>query len=170
MGITIHFEGRLKSSASLPDVLEVARAFANKQNWPVVEILADTRSLARVRDEADWDFVGKTSGIEIQPHESAEALRLEFDSDGYVQEYIKTQFAPLEVHKSVVDLLRKLEPFFVSLDIVDESDYWETNDSLSLERSFDRFFKVVEEEKAANPRLNGPFRLDNGRIVDLLED
>ena len=170
MGITIHFEGGLRSVDSLSTLLQEARGFANEQGWPYIEIPNEMRELARVRDEANWDYVGLTSGIEIYPHESAEPLRLEFDSDGYIQEYIKTQFAPVETHLAVVNLLRKLEPFFSSLDVVDESDFWETNDIRSLRQSLGRFFEVVEDEKAKNPRLTGPFRLENGRIADLLED
>ncbi|CAN5124011.1 hypothetical protein BH20ACI2_BH20ACI2_24040 [soil metagenome] len=170
MGITIHFEGSLRSVDSLSMLLQEARAFANEQAWPYVEIPNEMRSLARVRDEADWDYAGLTSGFEISPHKNAEPLRLEFDYDGYIQEYIKTQFAPLEIHLSVVNLLRKLEPYFASLDVVDESDFWETNDIVLLRQSFDRFFEVVEDEKAKNPRLTGPYRLENGRIADFLED
>lgn len=170
MGITIHFEGGLRSVDSLSSVLQTALDFAKEQNWSYVEIPEEVRSLARVRDETDWDYVGPTSGIEIYPHESSEQLRLEFDSDGYIQEYIKTQFAPIEIHIAVIELLRKLEPAFVSLEVVDESEFWETNDSLMLEKAFVRFFEAVEEHKAKNPNVDGPYRLDNGRIADLLEN
>ncbi len=170
MGITIHFEGGLKNIDSLSTLLQEARVIANEQNWHFVEITKEMRLLERVRDEADWNYEGLTSGIEIYPHDNAEALRLEFDSDGYIQEYIKTQFAPIETHIAVVNLLGKIKPYFESLDVVDESDFWETSDEVSLRQAFDRFFEVFEAEKEGNSSLSGPYRLDNGRIVDLLED
>src|SRR5687768_10738168 len=100
MGITIHFEGQLQKD-QLPAVLHQAQQFADQNKWPYVEIPEEERSLSRVRDEGDWNYVGLTSGTEIFPDEDCEPLRLKFDTDGYIQEYVKTQFSPLTVHVSI---------------------------------------------------------------------
>ena len=170
MGITIHFEGGIRAESDLSEVVNRARRFATDSRWHYVDIPEEIRSLSRVRNEKDWDYFGLTSGIEIVPHEDCEPLRLEFDDENYIQEYTKTQFAPVSVHISIVDLLRQIEPYFVSLDVVDESDFWDTKDVAELEKSLSRFFEVVEDEKNKNPKLTGPYRLENGRIADLLEN
>src|SRR2546430_732516 len=87
MGVTIHFEGKLKDHASLEAVVRAADAFARARSWRVEPISEMEAHLARVRDEQDWDYAGPTSGIEILPHERCDPLRLEFDEDLYVQEY-----------------------------------------------------------------------------------
>ena len=84
MGITIHFEGRLKSVDDLPCVTQIATEFTKHNKWFYRAILEMERSLARVRDEDDWDYVGLTSGVELQPHADCEPLRLEFDENGYI--------------------------------------------------------------------------------------
>jgi hypothetical protein len=132
MGITIHFEGKLKRGQDLSAVLEHARLFAKNRVWTYVNVPEEVRSLLRVRNDEDWDYVGLTSGIEIYTDEACESLRLESDADGYIQEYVKTQFSPIEVYIAIIDLLKDLQQFFIDLEVVDESDYWETNDVHSL--------------------------------------
>jgi hypothetical protein len=169
MGITIHFEGRLRNVDDFPKLLEESRMYANSKGWPLTEIEPRVRKLDRVKNEEDWDFEGVTSGIEITPHPDAEPLRLEFDSDGFIQEYVKTQFAPIEVHIEIIELLRRISHLFETFEVVDESDFWHTHDTKELEQHFKRFFEVVEDEKRKNPKLSGPHRLNNNRIADLLE-
>ena len=84
MGITIHFEGRLKSVDDLPCVTQIATEFTKHNKWFYRAILEMERSLARVRDEDNWDYVGLTSGVELLPHADCEPLRLEFDENGYI--------------------------------------------------------------------------------------
>jgi hypothetical protein len=50
-------------------------------------------------------------------------LRLEFDGDVYVQEFIKTQFAGVQVHIEVLKLLKAVEPLFRQLKVEDEVKY-----------------------------------------------
>lgn len=169
MGITIHFEGQIRNG-ELPTVLEHVTQFADRCGWSYSPIPEKQRVLLRVRDDKDWNYVGLTSGVEAYPDENCEPLRLEFDENGYIQEYVKTQFSPVGVHISIVELLRELQRWFVKLEVVDESDFWETNEVSSLEAHFTRFFEVLEEEKARNPKLTGPYRMNDGRIIDLWED
>jgi hypothetical protein len=170
MGITIHFEGRLQNVDDLRQLLNEARTYASSKGWPLTEIPLQVRKLDRVKDEEYWDYEGLTSGIEITPHPNSEPLRFEFDENGFLQEYVKTQFAPIDIHIEVVELLRQIERFFEEFEVIDESDFWETKDLNELEQHFKRFFEVVEDEKKKNPKLSGPHRLSNNRIADLLEE
>lgn len=108
MGVTIHFEGRLKDEASLDHVLTLTRRFCEERSWPYELINQSCITLKRVRDEKDWEYIGPSKGIVVQPHENSEPFRLEFDKDNFLQEYTKTQFAPIEVHIALVSLLRQL--------------------------------------------------------------
>jgi hypothetical protein len=69
MGVTIHFEGKLKDDGSLTGALAVATKFSEERNWPVKCIDESHVTLRRVRDEQDCVYVGPVKGLEIQPHE-----------------------------------------------------------------------------------------------------
>jgi len=168
MGVTIHFEGRLKNEASLEQVIGAARTFAEREGWRHEPINETATTLERVRDEEDWDYHGPTSGIAVYPHENAEPLRLEFDRDLFVQEYIKTQYAPAQIHVKVVDLLKEIAPAFAEFAVVDEGEYWDTEKPEVLVRHLQNCFRVLDDELSARPELQGPVRLPSGRIVDLI--
>jgi hypothetical protein len=168
MGVTIHFEGRLRDEASYQRAVESARTFALAKGWPVETILEPLVTLKRVRGEEPWDYEGSTKGVALQPHENSDPLRLEFDSQLYVQEYCKTQFAPPEVHIQVVELLRLLEPEFVCLTVEDEGEYWSSKDRSTLEGHLAACFRALDDHLATDPRLTGPVRGPSGRIFDLV--
>ena len=169
MGVTIHFQGRLKAQNSLAECLELAKRFSDERNWHFKPIDNPEVTLLRVREEEEWTYWGPVSGIEIQPHCDSEPLRLEFDSDLYVQDYIKTQFAPFDVHVQVCELLHLLDSFFEDLKVEDEGEYFQTNDLSLLTKYRDDVSEVINEY-LANPKNSGPIRLDSGRIVDVIKN
>jgi len=69
---------------------------------------------------------GRVRGIVLYPHENSEPLRLEFDRDLIVQEFIKTQFAPAEIHVKIVGFPKEITPHFEALAVEDEGEYWDT--------------------------------------------
>lgn len=170
MGITIHFEGRLKSPSDYDQAISIATTFAANRNWPVKHFAFDAAKLSRVRDERDWDYEGPTKGVELQPHASSEPFRLEFDEDNYVQEFTKTQFAPQAIHQELVDLLDLLHPLFEELTVVDEGEYYDTRDLDLLEGHRSQCFELLDEHLASDASLRGPVRLPSGRIADLIRD
>jgi len=110
---------------------------------------------------------GADKGIKIQPDENSDTLWLEFDKNNYIQEYCKTQFAGIDVHVQIISLLKEIQPHFTELQVTDESEYWETENKSLLQESLDNYFDAEEKAKTENPKLSGPFRLKNGRIIDL---
>ena len=168
MGVTIHFEGRLKQVETIENVINVAKAFAEQNGMPYTEFAEDNILLKRVKDEKDWDYYSSTIGIQIQPHENTDPLRFEFDKGGYIQDYCKTQFADIEIHIKIVELLRQVEPFFDNLAVIDEGEYWDAKDDELLVELFENCFKAIENAKQENKKLTGPYRI-NSRIIDLME-
>jgi len=168
VGVTIHFEGGLRDEGAFRRAIELARQFGIGRGWPSQPIDESRVELQRVRDEQPWDYVGPTRGIVLQPHENSEPLRLEFDSDLYLQEYCKTQFAPCDVHIEIIELLRQLEPEFALFLLDDEGEYWPSGDRAVLERHRDACFRALDEHLASDSNLAGPVRLPSGRILDLV--
>jgi hypothetical protein len=169
MGVTIHYEGRLKDPASLSKVLGAAADFAALRGWPQRRFTDGSIHLARVRNEEDWDYVGPTSGIELTPNDRCDPIRLEFDKDFYIQEFTKTQFAGPDTHADVVALLRELSPFFEDLMVDDEGEFWDSGDVAVLTEHIEACNRALADELRKNPRATGPVKLPSGRWIDLME-
>lgn len=169
MGITIHFEGQLKSKPAFEQLVFTARKWAASEGWPISDIPREHRILKRVKNEADWDYSGFTEGLELQPHQNAEPLRLEFDENLYIQEYIKTQFAGPEVHLQVVAFLKDIQPCFSELTVIDEGEFWESENMQRLIDLMEGCNRGLNDILTKNPKARGPQRLPSGRIIDCTE-
>ncbi len=146
----------------------LAKKFCDERAWMSQPINEAHVTLKRVRDEKDVDYAGPVKGIEIQPHEDSEPLRLEFDRDLYVQDFTKTQFAPIEIHVQVVELLHLLIPQFESIEVTDEGEYFETGDLTLLAQHRNRCLEVLDELLAQSDKHSGPVRIAGNRIADLM--
>ena len=168
MGITIHFEGRLKDPASFDAVLALTKDYCKERSWSCEPINESHVTLNRVVDEKDWNYEGPTRGLVVQPHENSEPFRLEFDKDLYVQDYTKTQFAPIEIHVELISLLNLMCPHFEHLDIVDEGEFFDTGDLKTLADHRSRCFDLLDEYLIQEEKYYGPIRLESKRIVDVM--
>jgi len=169
MGVTIHFEGRLKSADDLQKVISFGEDYAKRKKAEVISLNSEKKILNRVRDEQEWDYEGPVKGIQFFPDENSEPIVLEFDKDYYIQEFCKTQFAGISTHIEVIEFLRDIKPYFLELKVLDEGEFWETSDIKILEQRFENFFVAFDEAKEKNPKLKGPYRSSDGRIIDLIE-
>jgi hypothetical protein len=168
MGVTIHFEGRLKSADDYEAVIQKAIVFAKNMRSETIQLDSPTKELQRVRGKEVLDYNGPVKGIQLQPHENSDPLVLEFDSENFIQEFCKTQFAGIGTHVAVVTFLKEIQPHFETLKVVDEGQLWETSDMENLETKFEDFFAAFARAKNENPKLAGPYRLGD-RIIDLME-
>src|SRR5882724_3021013 len=105
MGVTIHFEGQLFDESAFDALVPAVTTFAKERGWSTQQIECQEVTLLRVRDEEDWDYSGPTKGVVIYPNVDCDPVRLEFDKDLYVQEFTKTQFAGVQTHLQVLELL-----------------------------------------------------------------
>jgi hypothetical protein len=168
MGVTIHFEGQLKGEAAYQDLISTVSSFAKAENWPTQMIESAEVTLLRVRDEQDWDYIGPVKGIELYAHEDCDPVRLEFDRELYIQEFTKTQFAGVECHLKVIDLLKAIEPYFVELRVEDEGEFWEIADRDVLVQHLDWSRRAIEEELRKNPSARMKVKEPDGKIIDLI--
>jgi hypothetical protein len=169
MGVTIHFDGQLLDIDAFGNLITTAAAFATSHMWLTEPIESRQVTLLRVRDnEEPWDYSGPVRGLVLYPSEDCDPMRLEFDRDLYLQEFTKTQFAGVETHLQVLELLRAIEPFFRKLRVEDEGEYWETGDVQILTEHMKRTEQVIEDEKRKNPSAQVKVKTPEGRIMDLM--
>lgn len=166
--MTVHFEGQLFNDGSFSALIDAVSAFAKENGWRSELIESPNTTLLRVRDEADWDYVGPVKGVQVFPHDDCDPIRLEFDRDLYIQEYTKTQFAGPNIHVKVLDLLALIQPFFSTFSINDEGEYWETRDPSVLTEHMNRTREVIEGILREDPSATIKVKTPEGRIIDFI--
>jgi hypothetical protein len=169
MGITIHYRGRVADVSHIDVAVDTAVAAAERRGWAARRFANARATVPRTSPEREWEYAGPTRGVVITPHEQSEPLCLEFDGDGVVEDFCKTHFAGADTHMAVIELLRELQPALESLEVVDEGEYWETSDRTRLTRLLDDCNEQLAHHLRSNPNVRGPVRLENGRMVDLIE-
>jgi len=169
LGVTIHFEGQLFNEAAFSALLETTSTFARQNGWPTEPLKSKNAKLLRVRDEVDWDYCGPVKGIRIFPHDDCDPIRLEFDSDLYIQDYTKTQFAGATIHLKVLELLALIQPFFSTFSVKDEGEYWETRNLTVLVEHMNSTQQVIEDMLREDPSAAMKVKTPEGRIIDLIQ-
>jgi len=148
MGITIHYHGRLDDPLRIDDALAMIRAWCADHEWPCrwLEFEVKGSHITYVDDEERRvELDTRWRGWTIQPHPECESLLLAFDdaarlmmcfdaADGermvMYSLFVKTQFAPPQVHIEICELLHRLQSEFARRGLVvsDEGEYFETGD------------------------------------------
>ncbi len=161
MGITIHYHGLLDDPARLDDALAVIREWCADHEWPCRWLDVKVEGPHTTFDDGEERVIEMNTrwrGWTIQPHPQCESLLLAFDDDARLMMcfdaadgermvmyslFVKTQFAPPQVHIDICDLLHLLQDRFAREGVVvsDEGEYFETGDEgRLLERR-----RVIEE-------------------------
>ena len=168
MGVTIHFEGHIRDEAALHAAVTKARALGQAFGWPSTIIDESQATIVRVINEEEIPYTGPTRGIELRPNDDCDPIRLEFGSDLFVQDYVKTQFAGPETHVRVIEVLREIEPFFRDLTVVDEGEFWDTYSHELLREHIANINAVLDEYVRQSPNGRVKVRLPDGRIMDFM--
>jgi len=155
MGVTIHFEGRLRTGAELQEFLAQVEVLARKRQW---------------RHERLYDRPDRpATGFVTYPHPECEPLKFAFDQKGRLSGWVKTQFAGPEKHIEVVEFLRQVQPLLGKFGVRDKSEYWATRSKDTLLSHIDAINEVIREAVENNPSVRSRVHLASGRIVDYVE-
>lgn len=127
MGITIHYEGRLKNEHSYSSLMRIVKDYVEHHQWEYKIINEPSGELFRYSlDTGVTRYNGPVKGIVVYPHEDSETFSLKFDTDLYMQSFVKTQFAPVHIYMSIVVILQAIQPLFESFTVHDEGGYLDT--------------------------------------------
>ena len=63
MGVTVHFEGKLRGEQAYADLLRRVEETAKTKTWLTEKFESSEVTLLRVRGEEEWDYKGPTKGI-----------------------------------------------------------------------------------------------------------
>lgn len=192
MGLTIHFSGRFNEDASLSEMIEEVKDIAQIYNWKY-KVFEEHFPIGNF-DNVEYD--DKIYGIRFTPPE-CETINLCFLSNGRMssspnlkffgdstdedyQKYlyilsVKTQFAGSFIHKLIIHLLKYLsKKYFYEFTVIDEGNYWETEDEKLLEETFKRYNELLDSVSAAleNIPLNSEETFEEyfSRITKIIQD
>lgn len=161
MGLTIHYHGRIADKQKLPQLIEELEEISKVHEWDYHILEREFPSGDYPEDEHD----GNLYGILFNPPGS-EPVSFTFLRNGRMcgpmqlncwgestnekeRRYLymistKTQYAGSEIHKMVIRIFRYIVPRFLSdFEMMDEAEYWETNDSKLLEENFRRNTELI---------------------------
>ena len=161
MGITIHYNGKIKIASELKPMIIEVQEIAKVNNWDYF-IFKDAFDDNTFSVKIDLENL---YGIMITP-EKSEPLCFSFLSNGRMCGIInfnvlqidkeingdttyslatKTQYAGFESHKKLIVVLDYISKKYLSdFDCVDEGYYWETRDESLLKSTFDRYENLIE--------------------------
>ncbi len=197
MGITIHYKGTLKSVGMISPLIEELVDIAKTMEWEykiLDKSIDQTSDFKLVHDEKSDKIIAKLplKGISVSIHKKCEKLQLFFDKNGILRDppqmefshvheeapsflFIKTQFAPLQVHITIIKLLKYLsKKYFSEFQVFDEGDYWETEDEnilryklISHAKKMDQVAQILENAEDELSDADSPESLAN-KIEKLL--
>lgn len=151
MGITINYRGRLKSIDLIEPFCCELKKIATLMKWPYTILDNDFKTPTDAHLE--WNNLGceivghlALKGISLKPNDCS-SLSFLFDQNGFLRSsidmitqesfnnenppflFIKTQFAPVDIHIALIKILRYLKrKYFQFFEVIDEGEYWETGD------------------------------------------
>lgn len=150
MGITIHYNGRIRKTTDIDKLSLQLELAARDLGWPFERvderILGTADYLQLTTDEDGWGEITapideRWRGINILPPE-CESLTIAFNRAGELMDYLpmndtghyfatsylssKTQFSTVDTHIAVCNLLRLAAPYMAEWQVIDEGDYWQS--------------------------------------------
>lgn len=173
MGICINYEGKLKSPELIHPICEELEDIAKDMEWEyqLLDEGLDQPNTAHFSGAGVISGHVPLKGINLRIHQGAENLPFLFDKEGNLRcivamalinetEFqdppisVKTQFAPIETHVTIVKLLRYLkDKYFSHLEVRDEGQYWETGDQELLKQNLDFLNERINEVGAMLDKL-----------------
>ncbi|TVR79381.1 MAG: hypothetical protein EA412_06630 [Chitinophagaceae bacterium] len=162
MGLSIHYSGKFRKNASLPELIEEVREIAEVHKWPYAVYQTDFPENSTDKEEHDDEVYG----ISFTPPE-CETIPIEFLSNGRMsnsanlmlwgkakqkpeKDYlymnsVKTQFAGIETHKFIIHLFKYLSKKYLDdFRMLDEGRYWETGDEKQLTKIFTQYDNLLD--------------------------
>lgn len=168
MGLSIHYSGRILRSELLPELIGEVEEIVKVYNWPYHIFKSHFRGVISGRKD---DYNNEIYGISFTPPD-CETIPVCFLSNGLFSDDIhlelfgksknikerkylymlsvKTQYAGVEIHRFIIQLFRYLnKKYFADFKMIDEGNYWETNNEEVLEANFKKYNLLINSFSSA---------------------
>lgn len=136
MGLSIHYQGKLKDKSLIDDITNEVKDICVSFQWQY-HLFDDelVKGICFSPPECEpLFFTFNKKGILYSPI----SLQYEIEPADIIS--TKTQFAGIEVHKVIIKLLKHVQAkYFSEFELTDEGNYWETDDEAVLQKQFDKY-------------------------------
>ena len=161
MGLTIHYNGKLKNANDLKSLIDDVKdvAIAEKWDYFVFEDQFENNSFSEIIDRENL------YGIMITPPKS-EPFSMSFLSNGRMSSilnfnvmqleneinedlvyavFTKTQYSGYENHKKLILLLDFInKQYLEDFECIDDGYYWESRDEDLLKKTFEKYTNLID--------------------------
>jgi hypothetical protein len=162
MGLSFHYSGRIAQPELLSDLILEVKEIAKVYKWNYTIFEQQFPEKSTYISEYDQNIYGISftpPGCEtvslcfLSNGRMSDAIHLKFFGKTETQPeqkylymlFVKTQYAGFETHKFLIQLFRYLnKKYFASFVLIDEGEYWETNDEAILKFNFKRNADLIE--------------------------
>ncbi len=195
MGITIHYKGKLNNLEQIYSVIDELKDISEIMSWKYSILDNDWNSQLTAQLFQTENGVKITGhlplkGITINLHPECESFYVLFDKNGNLQSvsgmvlnpgevesadsnflFIKTQYAPPEIHIAIIKLLKYLKDKYISdLNVIDEGSYWVTEDQDLLIRKISFIKDKMDQVESIISSINNDFtQISEHETIELLE-
>jgi len=179
MGLTLHYRGQLTAPEQIDMITNEVVDICQSMPWTYQ--LVDLKMSAGIDPEVVAFLAGSGAtdvylkGVSFQVHPEAESFFLTFDAqqgrllspasvitgsaypelDDMFWLHNKTEFAGPDAHAITCRLLRYLSGrYFSHLDVLDESNYWESEDVAQLREAFERCGQLITSFTTALKKMD----------------
>ncbi|HZV69288.1 MAG TPA: hypothetical protein VFG10_07085 [Saprospiraceae bacterium] len=181
MGITIFYSGRLRSMELLPSRIKDVVHQCTQMKWgyekilPSFEIPVEGIAFEPTGSQAIWmTFLENRQLVSPEDYLFSRHVGQRIKRDHLME--TKTHFAGATIHMQIIPYVRHLsDTYFSAFRLVDESQYWETNDRSLCESEFRWMEKWVYQMISRLDALDGRVgeigrsgEIMDERIMDLL--
>ncbi len=154
MGLSFHYSGKIAKPELLAELIVDVKEIAEVHQWEYTMYERQFPQGSFGKPEYNQSIYGISlmpPGCEIVPicflsnGRMSDTIHLKLygnSNDPSEKDYlymlaVKTQFASVQIHQFLIHLFRYLsEKYFVDFVLIDEGDYWETNDVELLKENF----------------------------------
>ncbi|MCP4135115.1 MAG: hypothetical protein GY754_29365 [bacterium] len=177
MGITIFYKGNLND----PDLIE--------------SICLDLENIAK---ELEWEYLRSEKdysnntihlkGIILRPHKDCDSFCFSFTEKGKLlfapmlevdpenkniekyDTFVKTQFAPVEIHMAIIKILKFIKSkYMADLDVRDDGGYWESGDEEELKGNLGQVGLMMDIATSAISEMNDDDSRSHEELVGKIE-
>ncbi len=165
MGISIHYKGKLNNPDLLNAFCDEIKDIAKDMNWNFNTFNNDLNNPNSSYVDRNGHIKGHIpiKGLNVTIHPKAESLSFLFDKNGNLRNllmmtykngkeseisniFVKTQFAPIEIHITIIKLLEYIKKKYISnLKVIDEGSYWDTRNKNILEEKLSFLYKKIDQ-------------------------
>lgn len=167
MGLSIHYSGTIKDTKHITQLTEEVQDVCTAFDWDY-HLVSDEMLTGISFTPPECETLCLTF---LPDGQLASRIRLMYDIEPANVISVKTQFAGMDVHKTVIRLLQYLSAkYFSHFELDDEGGYWESGDENILAKKFELYDALLNKVHTAMSHFKTEPGITKEELVKRLEE